>query len=143
MNTIRTHHTRMKTAPRAVLLCLSLLLAAALRTPVQAGPVRLLESAPGHLLIEATFRGERFLSPEGAPEGYVLLTAPGCGHSREPGAPMLPQAGYLLGLPPEGQPRAEVIEEVWETVSTDPLCPAPNLADPSGLADESPRWSMR
>ena len=141
MKIFRFHDIPWKTASRAVFLCVSFLLIVSGRT--QASPVRLVESGPGHLLIEATFRGERFQSLDGAPEGYVLLTAPGCGHSREPGAPMLPQAGALLGLPPEGYPRVEVIEEEWETISTDPLCPAPGLSEPVKRLDDSPHWTMR
>jgi hypothetical protein len=138
-----TSQAILKTALRAVFLPLFLVTALFGRAPVWAGPVRMLESGPGHVLIEAAFEGERFQPLEGAPQGHVLLTAPGCAHSSEPGAPMLPQAGVLLGVPPQGQPRAEVIEEEWETISTDPICPAPDRSEPDSRLSDSPRWTMR
>jgi len=136
-----SRHAFRKAALRAVFLSISLLPAVSGRT--QAGPIRVLSSDSGYLLIEAAFEGEQFQVLEGAPEGHVLLTIPGCGHSREPGAPMMPLAGTLLGLPPQGHPRVEVIEAQWETMATEPLCPAPGLSEPAGQVDDGPRWVMQ
>ncbi len=145
MRQIFAHRSTAKTAHRTVFLCMTLLLILSGRT-AHANHIRLLESGPRHIIIEGVFRDYEFQSLDGNPDGRsgaaVLLSAPECGHSRQPGAPMLPQAGCLIGVPPKGQPLAIVLEEDWITVPTDPLCsaPGPPLADDAGLSGESPQW---
>jgi hypothetical protein len=137
------HHLMMKTAQWAVFLCAPLLLIVFSGTSVHANHIRLLESGPQHMIIEGSFRDYDFQSLDGVSGDTVLLIAPGCGHSWQPGFPMLPQAGYLIGVPPEGQPRAEVLEEDWETVATDPLCPAPGPVEDVGHPSGPPGWTLK
>jgi hypothetical protein len=56
---------------------------------------------------------------------------------------MLPLAGCLLGIPPQGDPRAEVLEEEWETITTGPLCPAPTPQVDARYPGEAPRWILK
>jgi len=142
---IFAHRSTAKTAHRTVFLCVTLLLILSGRT-AHANHIRLLESGSRHVVIEGVFRDYEFQSldpnPDGRSGAAVLLSAPGCGHSRQPGAPMLPQAGCLIGVPPKGQPLAVVLEEDWITVPTDPLCSAPIPPVP-GHAGEPPKWILR
>ena len=94
--------------------------------PAQNAAMRLVRSTPESLVLEFHLP-EVTLEQVPGPDGeYVRVRARGLEPGAVPGAPQLPQAGTLIGLPPAGQATVQVLEAEEERVPLSlPVYPAP------------------